>query len=323
MTEYEDISWHEDMFDAFISVKPYWKRLAEISKNSVTCGLSIYESVNSYKQKLTDKDSRYKWARLYHMSGIDLLKIGIPVTNMLKDVRAYLITSAMVDYMDKDELLALTKKPVVTDAVTAQKILEKGINLGFEVEQLDNGNHLERLNNVENKKWIESFFTSKGLPTYIISGDNVKPVGTLYNKVSDEELGCCNAVVDLGEAKWAVFGYAFWNDIISIDKRNQILLTIDEITNNNLPAMLVSGEQVAVIPKVNNDGKTIAVSLQNISIGKTRELTLIVRNPVSVNFYYMNGSTHKTEVSAEKVGNDYIIKLPAVNGWEMITLFAE
>lgn len=323
MTKYEDISWHENMFDAFISVKPYWEKLADISKNAVTCGLSIYESENSYKQKLSDKDSKYKWASLYHMSGVDLLKIGIPVTNMLKDVRAYLVTSAMVDYMDKEEILALTKMPVVTDAMTVQKIIEKGIDLGIEIEKLDKGNYLERLNNVANKEWIESFFASKGLPTYLINGDVVQPIGTLYNKETNEKLGCCNAIVNLGEAKWAVFGYSFWNDIISIDKRNQILFAIDEITNNNLPAMLVSGEQVTVIPKVNNEGKTVAVSLQNISIGKTGELTVIVRNPSSEDFYYMNASTPKTKVKAEKVNNNYVIKLPAVNGWEMISLFAE
>ena len=48
---------------------------------------------------------------------------------------------------------------------------------------LDKGNYLERLNNVGNKKWIESFFASKGLPTYLISGDNIKPIGTLFDFV--------------------------------------------------------------------------------------------------------------------------------------------
>lgn len=323
MTEYEDISWHEDMFDAFVSVKPYWQKLAEISKNSTTCGVSIYESENSYKQKLSKDDSKYKWARMYHMSGIDLSKIGIPITNMLKDARAYLITSAMVDYMDKDELIQLTKLPVVTDALTAQKIINKGVDLGIKLNKLGSGNYLERLNSVDNKKWIESFFISKGLPTFTICGENITPIGTLFSNATNEKIGCCNAIVNLEQAKWAVFGYGFWNDIVSTDKRNQILLAIDDITNNNLPAMLKSGEQVAVIPKVNSVGKTVAVSLQNISIGKTGELTVVVRNPASENFFYMSGSTPRTPVTAAKDGNDYVIKLPAINGWEMITLFVE
>ncbi len=323
MTEYEDVYWHENMFDAFVSVKPYWQKLAEISKESVTSGVSIYESENSYKQKLTDADNQYKWARLYYLSGIDLSKIGIPVTNMLKNVRAYLITSAMVDYMDKDELTALTKMPVVTDAMTAQKIIDKGIDLGISLNKLGNGNYLERLNSVDNKKWIESFFASKGLPTYIISGNNITPVGTLYNKDTDEEIGCCNAIVNLGQAKWAVFGYSFWNDIISTDKRNQILNAIDDITGNTLPAMLSSGEQVVVIPKVNSEGKTLAVSLQNISIGKTQELSVVMRNPVNMNFYYMNGNTPKTPIKAVNEGDNYRFTLPALNGWEIITLFCE
>lgn len=323
MTEYEDISWHENMFDAFVKVKPYWSKLAEISKNSTTCGVSIYESDNSYKQKLSENDSKYKWARIYHTSGMDLSKIGIPVTNMLKDVRAYLVTSAMVDYMDREELAALTKVPVVMDAMTAQKIIDKGIELGITVTKLDAGNYMERLNSVDNKKWIESFFTSRGLPTFVINGQHVKPVGTLYHKHTEELIGCCNAIVDLGEAKWAIFGYSFWNDILSTDKRNQVLLAIDEITGNKLPAYLRSAEQVAVIPKVKDDGRTLAVSLQNISIGQTQELTVVVRNPVSENFYYMNGATPKTKVSATKEGNDYIIKLPPISGWELTTVFCE
>ena len=323
MTEYEDISWHENMFKAFAKVRPYWLKLSEISKISKTCGVSIYETDNTYKQKLKEGDDPYKWAKLYYLHGIDLQKIGIPVTNILDNPKAYLITSDMVDYMSREELENLKQKPVVTDAMTIEKISAKGIDLGVTVNMLDKGNYLERLNNVGNKKWIESFFASKGLPTYLISGDNIKPLGPLFDKATNREYGCCNAIVHLKNTKWVVFGYGFWNDIISTDKRNQILFAIDEITNNSLPAMLLSGEQVAVIPKVDNEGKTIAVSLQNISIGNTQELKVVVRNPAGNNFYYMNGEITQTPIQPVIDGEDYIFTLPAINGWDIITLFNE
>lgn len=323
MTEYEDISWHENMFEAFVRVKPYWNKLAEISKKSTTCGVSIYESENTYKQKLSKEQNPYKWAKLYYLCGIDLLKIGVPVTNMLKDPRAYIVTSDMVDYMDKQELEYLTTLPVVTDAATVEKMLKKGVNLGVELTKLENGNYYELLNSVNNKKWIESFFISKGLPTYTISGENITPIGTLYNTADDSLIGCCNALVNLNKAKWAVFGYGFWNDIVSTDKRNQILNAIDDVSGNTLPALLKSGEQVTVIPKVNSEGKTVAVSLQNISIGETQELTVIVRNPENSNFFYMNEQHSETPITPVKQGDDYIFTLPKLEGWNIITLYCE
>ena len=104
-------------------------------------------------------------------------------------------------------------------------------------------------------------------------------------------------------------------------KRDQILNAIDYISNKTLPAVIKSHDQVAVIPRVDKEGKTVSVSLQSISIGETGEQSLIIRNPVGEGFAYMSAKKEYTEIGYEKTEDGYLVKLPTLEPYEMITVF--
>ena len=122
--------------------------------------------------------------------------------------------------------------------------------------------------------------------------------------------------------KWAVFGYCIWKDILSSAKRQQILYAIDYISGNTLPAILESAEQVVVLPRVTKDMKTSSVSLCNASIGKTDEMTLRVRNVLGSNFRLRNADVDIVPKTV-KDGDDYLVTIPSLSGWEIITLFID
>ena len=95
MTPYEDISWHSNMLKAFADIKPYWHELSKASKEAKTGGVCIYESKNSYQMKLSDDYSPFKWTKIYYSHGMDLLKVGVPVTNVSDNAKAYIVTADM------------------------------------------------------------------------------------------------------------------------------------------------------------------------------------------------------------------------------------
>ena len=166
------------------------------------------------------------------------------------------------------------------------------------------------------------------MPPHVIEGDGMESLGELFVARTGEHLGTSCAIVDVYDknkntvGKWAVFGYCIWKDIISTAKRQQILYAIDYVSGGKMPAILESAEQVVVLPRVTKDMKTSSVSLCNASIGKTDEMKLRIRNAVGDKFRLRNADIDIVP-KAEKCGDDYIITIPSLGGWEIATVFID
>jgi len=152
-------------------------------------------------------------------------------------------------------------------------------------------------------------------------------IGHFDDMLSPEKFGTVNAIVntydDAGNqsAKWAVFGYALYERVMSGIKRDQILNAVDYISGKTLPAVIKSHDQVSVIPRVDAAGKTVSVSIISISIGETGEQELLVRNPVGEKFAYMSAKKAYTETEYESREDGYLVKIPPLEPYEMITVF--
>ena len=146
---------------------------------------------------------------------------------------------------------------------------------------------------------------------------------------SEKKYGIANALVKTYDGRgeklstWAVFGYSLWQDIVSSAKRNQIIGAIDDICGRTLPAVLLSPEQVTVVPRIDKDGKTVCVSLQSISIGKTENMELLVRNPRCENFVLTNEDIAERKLDFRKTADGFVVELPPLGAWDIFTVFCE
>ena len=98
------------------------------------------------------------------------------------------------------------------------------------------------------------------------------------------------------------------------------MYALDTVSGFTFPALLDSAEQVMILPRVTKDKKTVCVTLCNTSIGDTDEMLLRIRNSAGDNFRLKNASLD-IPVKAQKSGDEYIIKIPPMRGWEITTLF--
>ena len=122
--------------------------------------------------------------------------------------------------------------------------------------------------------------------------------------------------------KWAIFGYNLKDNVVSFEKRNQILRSADAICGGKLPALLDAPYRVMVIPIVDKAGKTVSVSLLNCSIADTEPLPLTVRNPAVEVFTYMDAKGEQN-LTAERKENDFCLLAPPLRAWQIATVFCD
>ncbi|MBR5528062.1 MAG: hypothetical protein IKV97_03595 [Clostridia bacterium] len=337
----EPIEYEDRLLSQFSKYSGFWKKLISHNKGSKCGGVGLYISPESYKRKIGENEKDFAWDNIRFLyDRLELVSIGLPVTNNYNNCPVILLYPEACPSLTETDVKYLTSMPVICDGEALSILYEMGYGkyFGADARKADHRSLKERFTkhpiNGDNAggAWRASMFHHGGTnPAYIISDKDGKTeaFGEGFDLLSAEEYGCVNAVVNtyddngIRAAKWAVFGYSLYVPVTCSAKRDQIINAADYICNNSLPAKLLSHEQAAVIPRVNKDGKTVSVSIQSITIGESDKLSVLIRNPVGEKFSYMSGRKQHTAVSYKKTEDGYIVELPRIDPYELITVFCE
>ena len=76
-----------------------------------------------------------------------------------------------------------------------------------------------------------------------------------------------------------------------------------------------------MLPRKNDNGKTVCVSVTNCTIGESGEFKLLIRNPIGEKFTFMSQYDGEKTLSYEKVGEDYLLTVPSLHPWSVGTVF--
>jgi hypothetical protein len=333
MTAYEPIEWHEVMLKRFCVYRPYWERLIVYNGKSHVSGACIFESKYAHLRELSQNEPEFNWCTIHSWGGIVLSKIGLPVTCERDYSQLYVLQRDAVAHMTDDDIEFLLCKPVLTDAGAVKAIMERGFaaRFGAKISEIDCSAAHEEFtdhsvnDNAQVREWERCFFSDNLESGCLIKGGT--SIGDLVHNITGERLGCTNALIDIYNASgqksvdWAVFGYSLWGDIISFSKSRQIIYAADFVCGHTLPAIAESPEQLLVIPRIDNEGKTVCVSVQSITIGETGELAFIIRNPKGECFTFMSAKCAEFEIPYKKCGDNYVLHIPGLEPWEMGTIF--
>ena len=119
-------------------------------------------------------------------------------------------------------------------------------------------------------------------------------------------------------------GYGIWKSVIPSYQRDRLLNIIDYISGNSLIVKPLSATQNVYLPRIcKQTGKTMAVSVINCTIEPQDDIEVIIRNPKGDKFRFMSQYDGEMELAANKVGNDYYIKLPCITPWSVATIFCD
>lgn len=334
---YETDKYNERLLKWLSIYRPYWDKLIEYGEGTHFGAMSVYLPEKSYMKPLKEDEEAFSWKKIIGVNKTGMIKIGMPLSCEQKGAKVFLLYPETVDYMTDDDIAELIKKPVVTDTRALKRLIERGFGkcFGADVREVKADSAREYFTNhsinkgYEGLSWKASLFVDfswKGADLIADNDGKTEFIGEYRDIFGGHTYGYVNAIVNTYDtdatvqSKWAVFGYSLWEDIVSSAKRNQIQRAADYICGYTLPAYLSSPEQVAVVPRVNDKEETKCVTLMNISIGSTDELELIIRNPASENFT-LTGIGKNEKLSYKKIKNDYVVKLPYLNPWEIVTVF--
>jgi hypothetical protein len=334
----ENDEYDEKLLRWFSKYRPYWDNLIRCNAQTRCGGVGIYSSENSYKKQLAEGEAAFSWIKMTGVWDTQMMKVGLTLSNDQDAAKVLFLHSETVDYMSDEDINKLFMVPVVTDCKAILKLIKRGYekNLGVRIEPINNALGSEWFaEHSVNTSFVgefckESFFINQNDPTIykILDCDkNTEVLGVFLNDLTNESIGTVSAIVSTYDsrgdcaAKWAVFGYCFGHDLINSKKRNQIINAVDYICNNTLPAKLISNEQIVVIPRVDANEKTVSVSLLSCTIGTSDKLKLAIRNPINSEFKIMGANTEEQKIDFEMCGTDFIVELPPLGPWEMLTVF--
>lgn len=337
----EPMSWHEKELALFAEHRPYWEKLSEINKKSYQAGMQLYISKEAYKRKAAQSDG---FSELFneHFDALTLwTRNGFPIAYDKKDDTAFVLHPACAAALTDDDIKYLLTKNVFTDGETIKLLSERGYDLGIEAIQQQGEiftKTQEKATNCEInaglKEWKASHFVAgKSESYYIVSkGAELKVLSYYENLLPLKP--CTNneaypyGIADLilttpTGAKWAVFGHCPWKGIISFKRQQQILNAVDYICKSGIAARLETAFPAALLPRKNEQGKTVCVSLANCTIGESGELKVRIRNSIGNCFSYMSQYNGNGKLDYIKDGNDYVVTVPNINPWSVLTIFID
>ena len=349
MSMEEPMEWHEREFRLFAAHRKYWDKLSEYNLRSHQAGIRFFMTKETWKKSLRKGQdmrdlNREPWSGMNSM-----IRDAIPVAYDQNDTAITCLFPETARYISAEELDELLRLPVITDGESIAILNARGFKTGISsdlMSEMDSLSLWEAFTNHDvNPKTARHHYSSRfcaGRTAPYRLGLISQDGGEFFDGQATEILGIYTAKADLDPneknitapygiaemvvrtrkgAKWAILGYSPWKYLIPTYKRDHILDIADYVCGNALAARLVTPMQAVLLPRKNDNGKTVCVSVTNCTIGESGEFKLLIRNPIGEHFTFMSQYDGEKMLSYEKVGEDYLLTVPSLHPWSVGTVF--
>ena len=330
MRVYEPMEWLSlqlrDMSKNYI----YFKRMAEVNKRTKFGGVELYMPDTPWK--VLDSKKPYDWEPHRVTEGTEFIHCAIPVSLHKNNRGAGILHGAHAEGMTDEEIEKLLSENVFCDGRAAEIVCQRGFgkDLGITIEKRDVRQFTATYNmehpaceGLYSKNWSMNFF---GSWHYVVTGGNFETV-TEYKGVRDSSVsgGASDVVVTTSKGgRWYIAAYTpwTWQSVLSFDKRNQYMNALEYI-GAKTDAVLLDRIPARVFPRIDDNGKTVAVSLVNTTVGESGELHLLIKEPAGDKFTFCQINGEMTEVKAEKTDKGTLVTFPSVRPWGVATVFVD
>ncbi|MBO5480960.1 MAG: hypothetical protein J6A63_07230 [Clostridia bacterium] len=339
MTQNEPWTFYEQTFALFSKNRRYWERLSACNKQSRQAGLQYFLSEHIGEKRLSKEQDIAELNNEYSAELWPFLHTGIPFAYDKGDDTVTLLHPQSAQFASDKEIDALLKKAVVTDGETIELLKKRGVDLGITATRIPEKQALlvyellqEHPSNKGGlKQWKSNFFTpGKREAYYFTAQREVETLGVYKNSVALEPFtnhaqapyGISSLIITTPQGgRWAVLGYTPWKGVISHARREQYLNVVDYISDNGLCARIRTPLQTMLLPRTDENGKTVCVSVTNCTVGESGELEILIRNPKTESFVFMAQGGIEQKLTFEKTDAGYVVKTPSLAPWSVCTIF--
>jgi hypothetical protein len=341
MTRKEPLEYHMKEFRLFSQHRKYWEEMSKYNYDSYQAGLRYYYSKYIWKKDLLPEEGMEKINEQPYLEILDMLRTAIPMVYDQKDNDIIILHPESAKLLQPEDVEFLKGKNIVTDGESIHILKEKGYDFGIDTREITPDEAL-----IINEKFVEhpthpgvdafkvSFFSGGRAAAYAMDPVNTdceivahynatKPLEPYFEN-TDLPYGVSEMVITTDKGgTWAILGYCPWKNIIPSNIRDHILDLADYVSGNGVCARLITPVQAVLNPRKNNDGKVCCVSITNCTIGESGEMELLIRKSAGDKFYFMSQYNGECELTAEKRGDEYLVKVPSINGWSVGTVFVK
>lgn len=324
----EDFEYVDSYFQGLSQYSAYWKTMLSENENTIRSGIQVYvpkEFWNKKEEKWYDFAPEWTFARS---------RMGLPFTYQKQKGNAYILDEKVVYCLSREEVKYLATQPVLTSARVLKLLEERGFGdlIGATASLYERG--IERgiyfTNHSINKMLTVPSFTASPFVEgeYFRLNGNIEPISVYgtFNYLGDnqreyiEKENVADAIVNttLG-GKWAVFGYSAFTDIMSFNRRTQIIKAVAYI-GGKIPALIAEKNRMELFPRSDKNEKTKSVTLVNCSIERAKSIELKIENPAGNTFVFMDAE-REIKLNAIWDGHCALLKLPPMDGWSVGTVF--
>lgn len=329
----EPISWHENEFKLFNVMRPYWDKLVDVSNKTDGAGITLFMSKNAYAKKLNDNDGFDELSNEFVLEGLPLFRLGFPL--VFDDCNnVCFLHPEIAKYISEEEFNVLKNKNVITCGESAAILNQRGFKLPIQAIPLNDYDarfvkegYTEHYLNGNLNKWFNysSFENGRFKPHYLEFDDsNALTLGKLIYKLNDKNPlngKVSTAIIPINKnTKWAVFGYSLWGGAKNFTERERVLNIADYISGG-LGARILSCEQAILNIRKDSDGKIIAVSVTNCTIGKLEDVKVLIRNPISKNVVFEGQYEKEQKLDYFDREDGIIVNIPEIAPWSVSTIF--
>lgn len=357
MHENERREYYEETLRLLSASDNYRRRLAQANGHTIAAGMRFFISDYAWRRRLSKaaNESFFTLKDEHAWEADYWIRDGLPLTFEAAEKDVILLHPETVKPMAREEYESLLSKNVLADgesiALLAEKFGEKVFEeigvVSREICAEDGGKFIERLlPHATRPEWLKiwknNFFAGGRNTVYRLSAlagktDRVEALSAYHTERNiapyesgEYPYGLAAAVASTKEgAKWAVFGNAPWKGVISFGRREQIANVADYICGDKLCARVKTMQQCALLPRKDENGKTVCVSIANVTPGESGEYVLAVRNPRGKRFSLMcQGQDGEIVLSAEKSltaggAEEYVLRLPSIPAYTVCTVFCD
>ena len=335
---HEPMSYYERIFRRLSVARPYWERLRALSKNAYPGGVAVYLGDLPHSKPLSPDAPPFRWEKMLREDDVPLLRLGIPLSYDQHKPCAFLLHHDTAAALTDRDIEFLLTQPVITDGETVDSLIKRGYGSFFALTPMKIDNltdeiftHCPENGTKAGLFYTENCYAASPMQRYVFGDldERTKILGEARRNIHLSDgalLGACTVITDVvhpsAEAKWLIFGYSIWSDIVSSAKRQQIVGGINTIAP--LPATLLSEEQAVVLPSVDENGQTLAVTVVAASQNGAEEILLNVWKPFGKTVSAMSTKGAFTDVTLLSASDGRMtVRLGSLAPYEAVTVFLD
>ena len=119
---------------------------------------------------------------------------------------------------------------------------------------------------------------------------------------------------------YSIFVILTFTNAAASEMRERVLNIADYISGG-LGARILSCEQAILNIRKDSDGKIIAVSVTNCTIGKLEDVKVLIRNPISKNVVFEGQYEKEQKLDYVDKEDGIIVNIPEIAPWSVSTIF--